>query len=198
LSLPRRGRGLKLIAALAPDPPNGPPSRSRRRFLKRTLLGGALLAVGGTALRHLTGYTLDEATARRLTLLSPKEYLILSAICRRLLAPDERGAPSPDELEVALTIDRYLAGLPPELASDVRSLLHLLEHTPLFFHLLPSRFTHLAPERQDAVLAGWETSLITLKRQGFQALKSLAMIGYYGDPRSFAVLDFTGPMLPNR
>ncbi|MSP63723.1 MAG: hypothetical protein EXR72_25935 [Myxococcales bacterium] len=168
----------------------------RRRFLRRTLLGGALLTLGGTIARHATGYTLDPAIAARLRVLSHKEYLILAAICRRMLAPDEGGAVSPDEIEAALVIDGYLAGLPDAISSDVRALLHLVEHTPLLFDLRFSRFTHLDGAAQDAVLDGWATSRIDLRRRGFQALKALAMLGYYDDPRTFAILDYTGPMLP--
>ncbi|MSP62225.1 MAG: hypothetical protein EXR72_18210 [Myxococcales bacterium] len=169
---------------------------TRRRFLRRTLLGGALLTLGGTLLRHASGYTLDPAIAARLRLLSQKEYLILAAICRRMLAPDEGGAASPDEIEAALVIDGYLAGLPEAITSDVRALLHLVEHTPFLFSLRFARFTRLDAAAQDAVLEGWATSRIDLRRRGFQALKALAMLGYYDDPRTFAILDYTGPMLP--
>jgi hypothetical protein len=163
---------------------------SRRRFLRRTLLGAALLAVGGTALRHLSGYRLDERLARRLRVLSPKEAIVLGAACRRLLAADEAGAPSPDALGVVEAIDGYLAGLPPALAGDVRALIQLLEHSPFLFDLRASRFTHLDDAGQDAVLAAWAGSRLELRRQGFAALKSLAALGYYGDARTFAILDY--------
>jgi hypothetical protein len=168
---------------------------TRRRFLRRTLLGAALLTVGGTTLRHLSGYSLDAATAGKLRALSPKEYLVLAAVCRRILAPDEKGAISCDEVGTALAVDAYLAAMPDYITSDVRALLHLLEHTPFLWSGRPSRFTHLDAAAQDAVLAGWESSRLDVRRRGFVALKSLAMIGYYGDPRAYAVLDYTGPMI---
>jgi hypothetical protein len=165
---------------------------SRRRFLRRTLLGGALLTVGGVLGRHLLGgYAVDPGVASRLRALSPKEYVVLAAACRRLLAADAPGAPSPDEIGVALAVDGYLAGLHPDLVSDVRALLQVLEHGPIW-----SRFTRLDAGDQDALLAGWEQSALDLRRRGFQALKSLAALGYYGDPRTFSVLDYLGPMLP--
>jgi hypothetical protein len=167
---------------------------SRRRFLRRTLTGAALLAVGGTALRHLTGYHLDEAIARRLRVLSPKEAIVLGAIARRLLAPDEAGAPSIEEIGVVEAADAYLAQLPPPLAADVRALIQLVEHSPFLFSLRPSRFTRLDTAAQDAVLAGWSTSRLDVRRQGFAALKALAAMGYYGDARTFAILDYT-PMV---
>ncbi len=167
---------------------------NRRRFLRRTIAGAALLAVGATVGKHLTGYALDGAIAARLRTLSPKEYLILAAACRRLLAADEPGAPSPDEVGAALVIDGYLAGLPDEIVSDVKALLHLIEHTPFLFHGKPSRFTRLDAGGQDAVLRGYAESRLDVKRRGFQALKSLAVLGYWGDPRTFALIGYPGPM----
>ncbi len=183
--LPWRGRGLKLGAMVNPI--------SRRRFLRRSLVGAALLAVAGTVGRHLSGYTIDERL--RLRVLSPKQYLVLAAACRRLLAADEPGAVSVDEVETALSIDRYLAELPRELQRELAGLLELLEHTPFLFQLRPSRFSRLDAAAQDRVLEDWESSRLPFRRGCFQALKSLAMVGYYGDPRAYAVLDYTGPMI---
>ena len=86
--------------------------------------------------------------------------------------------------------DGYLAGLPAPLQSDVRALLQLVEHSPFLFALRPSRFTRLDDAAQDRVLAGWEHSRLEVRRLGFTALKRLAMVGYYGDPRTFAMLGY--------
>src|SRR5207302_8353028 len=120
---------------------------------------------------HLSGYVLDAKTAKRLRVLSPKEYLILAAIARRVLAG---GGPAADEVEAALHADEYLQQVPEPLVSDVRSLLHLFEHASS-----TSRFTHLAAEAQDEVLRAWQASGLALKRQGFQALRTLCFMGYY-------------------
>jgi hypothetical protein len=177
------------------DAGDGKQQISRRRFLRRTLLGGVALAFGGVVLRHVTGYRLEPDAAARLRVLSPKELLVLAAVCRRILAPDEAGAPSSDELGVPYTLDAYLVGLDRELVSDLRALLHVVEHSPVMWTLRPSRFTRLDGAAQDAVLDDWATSRLEFRRQGFMALKSLAMLGYYGDARTFAVLGYTGPLL---
>lgn len=174
---------------------DAPASPARRRFLRRSLLGGALLVLGATVGRHLSGYALDPVIARRLRVLSPKEYLVLAALCRRLLAPDGPDAASADEVDAALVIDDYLAGLPKALVRDVTALLHLIEHTPLLFTLRGARFTRLGVAAQDALLASWAESRIDLWRQGFQALKGLAMIGYYDDPRAWPLLGYPGPLV---
>jgi hypothetical protein len=167
---------------------------SRRSFLRAGLVGGALL--GGAALlgRRLTGYTLDAPTAAELRVLSPKEYLILAAAARRILAPDGDDAPAPDTVACALHVDRYLARLPPEVQRDVRALLQLFEHGSA----VSTRFTRMTPAQQDATLAAWEASSFTLKRRGFQALRTLAFLGYWRDERTWPLLGYTGPMLPRR
>ncbi len=171
---------------------------SRRRFLRTTLLGGALL--GGAAIvgRHLTGYRLDPAIASRLRVLTPKEFLVFEAIARRMLAPDGPDAPPYDRERVGLFVDGYLARLDPALAGDVRALLQLVEHGGFLFRFQGSRFTHLSPEEQDAALVDWQRSSLTVRRRGFQALRTLAFLGYWRDDRTWPLIGYTGPMLPKR
>jgi len=168
---------------------------NRRRFLRTTLFGGALLSAAAIVGRHLSGYHLDAATAQKLKALSPKEYLVLSAVARRLLAPDAADAPDPDTLEVALFVDRYLYGLDEGLRSDVRALLHLVEHGSGPFRLGLTRFTHMTTAEQDRTLTDWAESSLTVRRQGFQALKSLALLGYYRHDRTWPLLGYSGPTL---
>jgi hypothetical protein len=160
--------------------------QSRRRFLRTSLLAVAALGVAGVVGRHVGGYPLDENLRRRLKVLSPKEYLILAAVARRVLV----GGPSPDELEVALHADAYLDHVPEALTADVRALLQLFEHAHL------TRFTRMAAEAQDEVLRAWQQSALSLKRQGFQALRTLCFMGYYRDARTWPMLGYTGPMKP--
>lgn len=169
---------------------------SRRRFLRAGLVGGVLL--GGAALvgRQLTGYHVDAATARRLRALSPKEYLIVQAVARRVLAPDGDDAPSADTVEVALGVDTYLAKLPPYVQRDVSALLQLVEHGSALFRLRATRFTRMGAAEQDATLADWEHSSLTVRRQGFQALRTLAFLGYWRDDRTWPLIGYSGPMLP--
>jgi hypothetical protein len=169
---------------------------TRRRFLRTTLLGGALLGGAAVVGRHLSGYALDDATARRLRALSPKEYLVMAALARRLCAADAPDAPTADQAGVALFVDGYLARLDEGLVSDVRALLQLVEHGGFLFSLRGSRFTHQSSDEQDATLAGWAQSRLTVRRRGFQALRALAFLGYYRDERTWPLLDYGGPMLP--
>jgi hypothetical protein len=171
---------------------------SRRRFLRTSLWGGALLGSAALVGRHLSGYHLDPAVAAQLRALSPKELLIFSAVARRMLAPDARGAPSADEVQAALFVDGYLTKLDEGSRADVRALLHLVEHGSGLFRVTFSRFTHMSAEQQDATLADWEKSRMALRRRGFQALKTMAMLGYWRDDRTWPLIGYTGPMLPRR
>src|SRR5438128_4191309 len=97
------------------EKPAGAPI-SRRRFLRRTLAGAALVAVGGALARNLSGYDTPEhrndPALAGLRVLSRKEAIIFRAAARRLLAPDGAGAPSPDAIDVVRAADTYLAALP--------------------------------------------------------------------------------------
>ena len=166
---------------------------SRRRFLRAGLIGGLLLGGAAVIGRQLSGYHVDEAIRRRLRVLSPKEYLVLQAVARRVLAPDAADAPSADQVEVALAVDEYLSKLPRAVVSDVRALLQLVEHGAIFGG---ARFTRMSSAQQDATLAGWQRSSLTVRRRGFQALRTLSFLGYWRDDRTWPLIGYSGPMLP--
>src|SRR6476659_3585799 len=134
---------------------------TRRGSLRAGVAGSVLL--GGAAIvgRSLSGYHLDESVARRLRSLSPKEYLVMQAVARRVLASDGDDAPTPDSVDVAGAVDAYIAKLPAAVQRDVRALLQLVEHGSSLFRLSATRFTHMAPAEQDATLADWQRSSLT-------------------------------------
>jgi hypothetical protein len=167
---------------------------SRRSFLRAGVAGGLIL--GGAALvgKHVSGYAIDAATAEKLRVFSPQEYLVMQAAARRILAPDGNDAPSPDDVACALHVDAYVARLPPPLQRDVKALLLVLEHGSA----VSTRFTRMSPSRQDDVLRAWQGSALALKRRGFQALRTLAFVGYWRDDRTWPLIGYTGPMLPRK
>jgi len=171
---------------------------TRRGFLRAGIAGTVLL--GGAAIvgRSLSGYHLDAATSKRLRVLSAKEYLVMQAVARRVLAADGEDAPSPDSVDVAGAVDVYVAQLPAAVQRDVRALLQLVEHGSSLFRGHVARFTHLSPAEQDATLADWQRSSLTVRRRGFQALRTLAFLGYWRDDRTWPLIGYSGPMLPQR
>ncbi len=148
-------------------------------------------------MRHVSGYALEPAIARQLRALSPKEFLIFDAVARRVCAPDGPDAPAVDA-RVALFADSYVARLPSGIRSDLRALLQLVEHGSWLFRLRGARFTRMTPDEQDATLADWETSRLAVRRQGFQALRTIAFLGYWRDDRAWPLIGYSGPMLPRR
>ena len=171
---------------------------TRRGFLRAGIAGTLLLGGAVVVGRSLSGYRLDDATAKRLRALSPKEYLVMQAVARRVLAADGDDAPSPDAVDVAGAVDAYVAKLPAAVQRDVRALLQLVEHGSSFFRGRVARFTHLSPAEQDATLADWQRSSLTVRRRGFQALRTLAFVGYWRDDRTWPLIGYSGPMLPKR
>jgi hypothetical protein len=165
----------------------------RRTFLRTSVAGGLLLGGAAVVGRHLGGYSLAPEVAARLTALSPKEYLILDAVVARVVAADGPEAPGAQAVSATLHVDRYLGQLDDALRADVRALLHLLEHGAGW-----TRFTHLSPPAQDEVLRAWQTSRLTVRRRGLQALRTLAFFGYWRDDRTWPLLAYSGPMLPRR
>ena len=122
----------------------------------------------------------------------------MQAVARRILAADGSDAPAPDSVDVAGAVDVYVAKLPAAVQRDVRALLQLVEHGSSLFRGGATRFTHLDGEAQDAVLRDWERSSLTVRRRGFQALRSLAFLGYWRDDRTWPLIGYSGPMLPRK
>lgn len=170
-----------------------------RRGLLRAGLGGALILSGAAVIGRSFfgvggGYRLDDAKAKQLRALSAKEYLVLQAVARRVCASDDADAPTADVVDAALAADAYVAKLPEPVQEEVRALLQLVEHGSS----IAGRFTRLSNEQQDAALRGWQQSSLTLRRRGFQALKTLALVGYWRDDRTWPLLGYSGPMLQRR
>src|SRR5262249_6242179 len=105
---------------------------SRRRFLLALASGAAVLG-GAILIGQVGNYALDDQTRRTLRVLSVKQYLILRAAARRLLAADVVGAPTADEIGVPAYIDAWLVDAAPQVRQDFVRLLGVVEHgTPLW------------------------------------------------------------------
>lgn len=169
----------------------------RRRLLKRGLLGGALLLVGGAVPIALRSTLIRGKPKGALKLLSEEEHAILAAIAARIAPGD--GAPpswpSSGTLDCAGKIDALLATVHPEVGAEFRQLLHLFE-SGLFGLALtatPTPFTRCAPAQQDARLEAWRHSRLALLRSGHQALKRLTHATYYSSPEVYALVGYPGP-----
>jgi hypothetical protein len=171
----------------------------RRKWLQSLVIGGAVSALGGVvALVRTSGYAVDKATTAKLRALSAWQYVVVRDVARRLVAPDvTQGVPMADDVGVAEFIDGYLVDMRPAQRRELFTFLRYVEQLAPFASGFVHRFTELMPFDQDAVLAALETSTSDRLRAGFQALKGLIMMGYYRDPRTFSILGYKGPLVPD-
>lgn len=189
---------------MAPSERRARPSNSlavsRRKWLGSLLIGGGLTALGGaTLLIRSIGYQMRSERVRALRVLAPWQFVVVSAVARRMVAPDvPQGVPSPDEVGVAEFVDGFLVDMRPELRRDFLRLLRYLEDLAPFGSGHMGRFSTLSPVHQDEVLAALEASRFDQLRAGFQALKSIVMMGYYRDARTFSILSYGGPFVMDR
>lgn len=166
----------------------------RRTLVKRGLLGGALLAVGGGAVIGMRSTRGSAPPKEGLKVFSAHEYAILAAVARRVVAARE-GDPSTDEVDVALRVDRALALAHPSLQRELKQLLHLFENglTGVFSGTSFAPFTASSKRAQDARLRAWSTSRVALFRTGFQAMKRLTAACYWSSPVTWKAAGYPGP-----
>lgn len=157
----------------------------RRDFLKSATL--SVLSLSALALLP-SGCAQYPEVEKPLALLSPKEYAILNALAKRILSLDKN-----DSVDVAFSVDQYLATLPKVYQSQFKGLLLLFEHTPFLFEFQWSRFTNLPPEAQDRFIRGWAESSIGWRRSAFQAVKRFCTQRYYMDERTWKRIGYDGP-----
>lgn len=175
-----------------PDPtpvqasPAAPAKVSRRRFLGRLALGGAV-ALGGLTLHQCTGYGTPPFTPQAV---SDKEAAVLLAAAARILD----GLPPDVIQQAAAWVDGYLARQSAPLRREVRALLHLVEHAPPLLSGRFSRFTRLDAAGQDAYLSAFAASQRALLRQGWSGLKSLLLMGAWGQPATWELIGYGGPL----
>lgn len=159
-----------------------------RRRLLQTGFGGALLLAFGAVLP--TGCARYSPVERSLRFLTRKEYAVVTQAAVRIL-----GLPDDARESLGGFIDGLLADLPPTSQTQARLMLRVVEHGTHLFDLKPRRFTRLTPQEQDAYLRGWMDSTLGARRVIFRALKTLAALGYYAQPPSFAEIGYDGPWL---
>jgi hypothetical protein len=158
---------------------------TRRDFLKSATLSVFSLS----ALSLLPSGCADyPEPPQPLQVLSPKEHAVLHALAQRILPLEKE-----DPIDVASSIDQYLATLPPIYQSQFKGLLLLFEYSPFLLGFYGARFSHLNSQQQDESLEAWARSRFGWRRMGFQAVKSLCMQRYYMDERTWGRIGYDGP-----
>lgn len=173
-------------------PPKGAP-QTRRRFLKKGLFGGVLLALGGAGwLASRRGA--QVAVPGGLRVLSAGEYAVMWSIVQRLV-PAREGFPSPDALGTTAACDGIMALMEEVTQGELKQLLMLFENAlPNFlFSGRTEPFTQMTPPEQEEVLAQWRDSRLKLRRTGFLALRGIVMAAYYGNRETWKAGGYPGP-----
>jgi hypothetical protein len=161
---------------------------------RKLLVGGALLVLGSAvAVVRTRGYELPAG--RKLVALAPWQFLVVEAVARRIAARDRDDAPTPDDVDVAGFIDRYVAEMAAPLRRDLGRMFGYIEHVAPVASGHSSRFTRLSGDAQDEVLRGLESSASDLLRGGFEGVKALVFMGYYRDARTWQILGYEGPLV---
>jgi hypothetical protein len=162
---------------------------NRRTFLRRGLVGGAVLAAGGVGL-GLWPSLIERKPRTRLKVLDDKQFAVLAAVASRTVR-----APGADPVMIAQSIDDLMSRAVPEVQSDFRKLLGLFENAlaGMIFDGRPKPFTRLSPEAQDAALAHWRDSRIVVRRAGYQVLRKLTCAAHYVQPSCWPSVGYPGP-----
>ncbi len=167
--------------------------KGRRRFLRLGIGGAVLVGLGGLLGWQTSGYRVPPEVARALASLTPKQYWIVRAIATRILRRDADDLPTAEQVEAARFIDAFAAELHPSDRRDMGRLLALVEHVLPFTYGHFDRFTRLDGAAQDQVLAAMMKSSVGTLRGGFDALKSLCVMAYFRDARTWPAIGYGGP-----
>jgi hypothetical protein len=165
---------------------------TRRRALGLGIGGGllAVLATAGLAIQP----TILVPPAHPLRTLTSEQYAILRAVAERF-HPGKGPIPSASQIGVAEAVDELLANAHPGFAYDFGRALFAFESAAghLVFDGRFTPFTRMTPEQQDRVLEGWRGARSHLRRQIFHAMLGLCSAAYWGDPRTWSVIEYPGP-----
>ncbi len=165
---------------------------SRRGFLGLVGSGSALASLASLRALPAAAASASLDSAR---FFGPGETEILTHVVERMVDTGEPTAPPVRATRAIATIDRLCASLDPGATAPLPSLLRLVEWGPLLFEHRFARFTQLDVGAQDVALEGWMRSSLALRRQGFYALRNLALLGYWSQDETWPLIDYAGPLL---
>jgi hypothetical protein len=171
-----------------------PAGQARRSFLKRGLVGGAVLALGGGSALFLRPGKEWPLPAEGLLALSPREYAVVMAVAARMM-PISGDYPPLEKVQVGFNADRILTSVDDTALKEMKQLLNLFENAlPNFlFGMRFAPFTQMGPTEQDAVISEWAHSSLAIRRTGYSAVRGLVLAAYFVRPETWAAVGYPGP-----
>jgi hypothetical protein len=172
---------------------------SRRKFLKQTLTGTAVLSAAKfIPMTALAAELTQNDVPAPLVFFSRHEFRIIRAVAESIVGLHETSAEPVHADDVALRADQFLAVAEPEIQEQFHLLL-VLFNSPIFtfvFDFQLKSFLDMSKPERDAYLNGWMTSIFAFRRTAFQGLKRLCMSMYYTDSKSWNEIHYSGMFLP--
>jgi hypothetical protein len=162
----------------------------RRTLFKRTLLGGALVTLGGsTVLALRRGIDVDE-TPEDLLALDAATFAVLVALAEVSLPCTRASA-----IEVAKRVDVALSYGPPRAQKDLKEGLLVIENALLgvFIRRQMTPFSALDTEGRATALAALRDSPSSTLRGAYHALRRLCAAAHYAGLQEAKETGYPGP-----
>lgn len=166
-----------------------PRAHSSGRFSRRTVLraGGATAALAAAGVAGVTiaghgGRYEDADPACPLHYFTRREYRIVCDLADTVFPPGNALGITGREARVPEYIDRMLAGMRADKATEVHAMFLLFEHGTLAFGMRSRRFTELAPRQRERYLRRWERARVYSRRMLAAGLKALLGLAYFAHP----------------
>lgn len=170
---------------------------SRRGFLGVTGLAAAVAGGGYLWLAGNDDEYLQLADGAQPSLLSIKEYAVLTVLAGDIIRPFGKG-PSVKDAMTALRIDRELLFHgDSSLADDFRAGLQFLEHAPAMDGL-GMRYTSLSSADRQKFLASCAGSEAGLRRAAYAGVRFFTIFFYYSDDRTWPGIGYGGPLVDEK
>ncbi|MFN8353342.1 MAG: hypothetical protein U0Y10_02765 [Spirosomataceae bacterium] len=167
------------------------PAFARRKFLKYSLLGlGGVVGIGTIG----AGIFLSNSFRNnygKLLVLDGHLADIAHAFAEAAL-PQGNGFPSIKEATVVQRMDEELFFIDPNIQSDFKAVLYLVEAMPLLEGRF-SRFSRLSREQRIAFLEQMQATTNDLYRVAIANARMVVRLMYYGHPSTWKAIGYDGP-----
>jgi hypothetical protein len=165
---------------------------NRRAFLRLGAITPALLALERLPLLPRAA---RAAVADPEPILSPESRRVLLAVIERVVDTGEPHAPKPSDVGAVERIEQLLSVSDPDVSNSLGLALRLVQFWPAVVELRFRRFSSLDDSEKDESLEGWRRSRIELRRRVFEALRSVALYGYWSAPATWPLIGYGGPLI---